>query len=189
MKMKRKLVMSTVLAATLATGVIPSTSVFAAETEGSIQQVESKTINIQPFGKNNLETAVNAALHGPEVKKLKIFDHEFNVKEVEVANLGEGKTYVKGKISHHISYRPDDQFYYEFTVQDGKVIDGPKYNIDRGGLTPVAAPILSIIAAYNGIPVNPNDLNTLGQQLGRIIDGSWEQAAQSIATVVSLSCK
>ncbi|MED2163796.1 methyltransferase, partial [Bacillus thuringiensis] len=47
--------------------------------------------------------------------------------------------------------------------------------------------LLSILAAYNGIPVNPNDLNTLGQQIGKVIDGSWEHAAQSIATVVSLS--
>ncbi|PFF14597.1 methyltransferase, partial [Bacillus thuringiensis] len=34
---------------------------------------------------------------------------------------------------------------------------------------------------------NPNDLNALGQQIGKVIDGSWEHAAQSIATVVSLS--
>ncbi|MGY4556897.1 hypothetical protein ACVW18_003203 [Bacillus thuringiensis] len=68
-------------------------------------------------------------------KKIKVFEHEFNVKEIEVVNLGAGKKYVKGQISHHLSFRPDDQFYYEFTVQDG----------------------------------------------------SWEHAAQSIATVVSLS--
>ncbi|PEA58120.1 methyltransferase, partial [Bacillus thuringiensis] len=49
------------------------------------------------------------------------------------------------------------------------------------------APLLSILAAYNGIPVNPNDLNSLGQQLGKVIDGSWEHAGQSIATAVSLS--
>ena len=53
-------------------------------------------------------------------------------------------------------------------MQDGKVIDKPVFNIDRGGWTPFAAPFLSILAAYNGIPVNPNDLNALGQQLGKV---------------------
>ncbi|MFA2566066.1 methyltransferase [Bacillus wiedmannii] len=189
MKMKRKIMMTTALAATLATlatGALPSTSVFAAEKEAPIQQKEVQ-MSIQPLAQNNLETAVNAALNGPEVKKIKVFEHEFNVKEIEVVNLGGGKKYVKGQISHHLSFRPDDQFYYEFTVQDGKVVDKPVFNIDRGGWTPFAAPLLSILAAYNGIPVNPNDLNALGQQLGKVIDGSWEHAAQSIATVVSLS--
>ncbi|WP_002151134.1 hypothetical protein [Bacillus cereus] len=186
MKMKSKMIMTTALAATLATGALPTTSVFAAEKEAPIQQKESQ-ISIQPFAQSNLETAVNAALNGPEVKKIKVFEHEFNVKPIEVVNLAGGKKYVKGQISHHLSFRPDDQFYYEFTVQDGKVIDKPVFNIDRGGFTPFVAPLLSILAAYNGIPVNPNDLNSLGQQLGKVIDGSWEQAAQSIATVVSLT--
>ena len=89
-----------------------------------IQQQEAQ-MGIQPFAQSNLETAVNAALNGPEVKKIKVFEHEFNVKPIEVVNLGGGKTYVKGQISHHLSFRPDDQFYYEFTVKDGEVIDTP----------------------------------------------------------------
>ena len=103
MKMKRKIMMTTALAATLATGALPSTSVFAAEKEAPIQQEETQ-MSIQPFAQNNLETAVKAALNGPEVKKIKVFEHEFNVKPIEVVNLGGGKTYVKGQISHHLSF-------------------------------------------------------------------------------------
>ena len=75
-----------------------------------------------------------------------------------------------------------------FTInsqKDGEVT-GFEFHID-GGWTPIVAPLLSILAAYNGIPVNPNDLTSLGQQLGKVIDGSWEHAGQSIATAVSLS--
>jgi cellobiose-specific phosphotransferase system component IIB len=187
MKKKQRMIVTAAMAATLATGACPTTSAFAAETKAPIQQQESQ-MGIQPFSQSNLETAVKAALYGPEVKKNKsIFEHEFNVKPIEVVDLGGGKKYVKGQISHHLSFRPDDQVYYEFTVKDGEVIGTPQYHIDRGGFTPFAAPLLSIIAAYNGIPVNPNDLNTLGQQIGKVIDGSWEHAAQSIATVVSLA--
>ncbi|MFI8496049.1 MULTISPECIES: methyltransferase [Peribacillus] len=185
MKMKCKIITATALAATLATGALPSTSVLAAEKEAPIQQVESQ-INIQPLAQNNLETAISAALYGPEVKKIKVFEHEFNVKEIEVVDRGtEGKD-VYGQISHHLSLRPDDQFYYKFTKKDGKVT-GFEFHIDRGGWTPVMAPLLSIVAAYNGIPVNPNDLNKLGQELGALVDGRWEYAAQSIASAVGLS--
>ncbi|PFV25267.1 methyltransferase, partial [Bacillus thuringiensis] len=90
MKKKRKIIMTTALAATLATGALPTTSVFAAEKEAPIQQKEAQS-SIQPFAQNNLETAVQAALNGPEVKKIKVFEHEFNVKEIEVVNLGAGK--------------------------------------------------------------------------------------------------
>ncbi|EEM98597.1 hypothetical protein bthur0014_68310 [Bacillus thuringiensis IBL 4222] len=186
MKKKQRMIVAAAMAATLATGALPTTSAFAAETQAPIQQQELQ-MGIQPFAQSNLETAVKAALYGPEVKKIKVFEHEFNVKPIEVVDLGGGKKYVKGQISHHLSFRPDDQLYYDFTVKDGEVMGTPQYHIDRGGLTPFAAPLLSIIAAYNGIPVNPNDLNTLGQQIGKVIDGSWEHAAQSIATVVSLS--
>lgn len=186
MKKKHRMIVTAAIAATLATGALSTTSAFAAETKAPIQQQESQ-MSVQPFSQSNLETAVKAALYGPEVKKIKVFEHEFNVKPIEVVDLGGGKKYVKGQISHHLSFRPDDQVYYEFTVKDGEVLGTPQYHIDRGGFTPIAAPLLSIIAAYNGIPINPNDLNTIGQQIGKVIDGSWEHAAQSIATVVSLS--
>ena len=73
MKMKRKIMMTTALAATLATGALPSTSVFAAEKEAPIQQKEETQMSIKLFAQNNLETAVKAALNGPEVKKIKVF--------------------------------------------------------------------------------------------------------------------
>ncbi|MGE7186406.1 methyltransferase [Peribacillus sp. NPDC006672] len=184
MKIKRKIITATALAATLATGALPSTSVLAAEKEASIQ-VESP-INIQPMAQNNLETAIHAALYGPEVKKIKVFEHEFNVKEIDVVDRGIAGKDVYGQISHHLSLRPDDQLYYKFTKKDGEVT-GFEFHIDRGGWTPVMAPLLSIVAAYNGIPVNPSDLNKLGQELGALVDGRWEYAAQSIATAVSLS--
>ncbi|MEC2260572.1 methyltransferase, partial [Bacillus cereus] len=51
MKMKRKIMMTTALAATLATGALPTTSVFAAEKEAPIQLKEAQ-LSIQPFAQN-----------------------------------------------------------------------------------------------------------------------------------------
>lgn len=71
MKMKRKIIMTTALAATLATGALPTTSVFAAEKEAPIQHKEAQS-SIQPLAQNNLETAAQAALNGiQKSKKLK----------------------------------------------------------------------------------------------------------------------
>ncbi|PEA56876.1 methyltransferase, partial [Bacillus thuringiensis] len=99
--MKKKIITATALAATLATGALPTTSVFAAETVAPIQQQESQ-VSIQPFAQSNLETAVQAALNGPEVKKIKVFEHEFNVKEIEVVDRGAAGKDVYGQISHHL---------------------------------------------------------------------------------------
>ncbi|MEJ9127221.1 methyltransferase, partial [Bacillus cereus] len=120
MKKKQIMIVTAAMAAALATGALPTTSAFASETKAPIQQQESQ-MGIQPFSQSNLETAVKAALYGPEVKKIKVFEHEFNVKPIEVVDLGGGKKYVKGQISHHLSFRPDDQLYYDFTVKDGEV--------------------------------------------------------------------
>ena len=74
--MKKQIITATALAATLATAALPTTSVFAAETVAPIQQQESQ-VSIQPFAQSNLETAVQAALNGPEVKKKKYLSIEF----------------------------------------------------------------------------------------------------------------
>ncbi len=55
-----------------------------------------------------LDRAVNAALNGPEVKKLKVNGHEFNVKKCKIVQNG-GTTTITGQISHCLTARPDDQ--------------------------------------------------------------------------------
>ena len=96
MKMKRKIMMTTALAATLATGALPTTSVFAVEKGAPIQQNEAQ-MGIQPLAQNNLETAVNLCLKWSRSQKIKVFEHEFNVKEIEVVNLGAGKNMLRDK--------------------------------------------------------------------------------------------
>jgi len=75
MKKKQKMLVTAAMVATLATSALPTTLASAAETNAPIQQQESQK-SIQPFSQSNLEIAVNAALYGPEVKKIKVFEHE-----------------------------------------------------------------------------------------------------------------
>ncbi|PGM60593.1 methyltransferase [Bacillus cereus] len=193
--MKRyKVISATALAAMLlVTG--SSTSVFAAEQETITQQViqashvfspqfikQTKSLDAIPM--NNLDKAVQAALLGPEIKKLKVFDHEFNVKPAYISKLG-NQTIVNGQISHHLSFRLDDQVYYRFVKEDG-VIKNLEIKIDRGGWTKITAPIGAIIAQYFGVPITPDLLSQIGQQLGALTDGKWEYASEAIVAAIGL---
>jgi hypothetical protein len=174
-----------------------STFVFAAEKETTTQQVVEashvfsphfieETKNLDAIPMNNLDKAVQAALLGPEIKKLKVFDHEFNVKPAYISKLG-NQTIVNGQISHHLSFRLDDQVYYRFVKEDG-VIKNLEIKIDRGGWTKITAPIGAIIAQYFGVPITPDLLSQIGQQLGALTDlcGKWEYASEAIVAAIGL---
>ncbi len=192
--MKRyKIISATTLAAMLVTG--SSTFAFAAEKETNTQQVVQsshifsskfieQTKNLDDIPMNNLDKAVQAALLGPEIKKLKVFDHEFNVKPAYISKLGK-QTVVNGQISHHLSFRLDDQVYYRFVKEDG-VIKNLEIKIDRGGWTKITAPIGAVIALYFGVPITPNLLSQIGQQLGALTDGKWEYASEAIVATIGL---
>ncbi|OTW49467.1 methyltransferase [Bacillus thuringiensis serovar silo] len=188
-----KVISATALAAMLVTG--SSTFVFAAEKETTTQQVVEashvfsphfieQTKNLDAIPMNNLDKAVQAALLGPEFKKLKVFDHEFNVKPAYISKLG-NQTVVNGQISHHLSFRLDDQVYYRFVKEDG-VIKNLEIKIDRGGWTKITAPIGAIIAQYFGVPITPDLLSQIGQQLGALTDGKWEYASEAIVATIGL---
>ncbi len=127
---------------------------------------------------NNFEIAVNAALHGPEVKKLSVFGHKFNVKPAYVTRNG-AKVTAAGQISHHLRWRPDDQVYYNID-KEGGVIKSINMRIDGGGLAPIVGAILGAV-----LPVSGGSITDIGRALGAVIDGSWEGAAKAIIVGVA----
>ncbi|MDA2639141.1 methyltransferase [Bacillus cereus] len=193
MRMKQyKIISATALAAMLVTS--SSTFVYAAEKETTPHQVQAahvfssnfieQTQSLDVIPMNNLDKAVQAALLGPEIKKLKVFDHEFNIKPAYISKKDK-QTVVNGQISHHLSYRLDDQVYYRFVKEDG-VIKNLEIKIDRGGWTKITAPIGAIIAQYFGVPITPDLLSQIGQQLGALTDGKWEYASEAIVAAIGL---
>ncbi|MDA1680188.1 methyltransferase [Bacillus cereus group sp. TH152-1LC] len=187
-----KLMSATALAAILV--ISSSTFVYAAEKETAPQQVQAtyvfssnfikQTQSLDAIPMNNLDKAVQAALLGPEIKKLKVFDHEFNVKPAYISKK-DNQTVVNGQISHHLSYRLDDQVYYRFVKENGE-IKNLEIKIDRGGWTKITAPIGAIIAQYFGVPITPDLLSQIGQQLGALTDGKWEYASEAIVAAIGL---
>lgn len=70
MKQKQRMIVTAAMAATLATGALPTTSAFAAETKSPIQQQESQ-MGIQPFAQSNLEKQLKLPYMVRKSKKLK----------------------------------------------------------------------------------------------------------------------
>ena len=127
--------------------------------------------------------AVQTALVGPERKKLKIYDHEFNVKPAE-AQKQNNRLVVNGQISHHLAWRPDDQVYYIITIEDAAIKD-IRRDIDRGGWAPIAGPIAATVGAYFGVKIPPDKVEDIGRALGRLVDGTWETVAELITVNIA----
>ncbi|OPA10798.1 methyltransferase [Bacillus cereus] len=183
-----------IIVAALAAMLVTESSTFAAEKEMTTQYVQASSLfssdfieqtrNLDASSMNNLDKAVQAALLGPEIKKIKVFDHEFNIKPAYISKK-DNQTVVNGQISHHLSYRLDDQVYYRFEKENGE-IKNLEIKIDRGGWTKIAAPIGAIIAQYFGVPITPDILSEIGQQLGTLTDGKWEYASEAIVAAIGL---
>jgi hypothetical protein len=133
----------------------------------------------------SVQRAIDAAFNGPEVKKLKIFDHEFNIKPMEIIREGDSET-ARGHISHHLSFRPDDQVY--FTIDKVReVITRIDVKINRGGYTSIIAPIASALGTYfTGVPIPPDKVEEVGRSLGTVIDGRWDSVAHYLIAEFAL---
>lgn len=129
--------------------------------------------------------AVHAALVGPERKKLRIYNHEFNVKPAQPEKKN-NRLIVNGQISHHLSRRPDDQVYYIITIEDAAIKEVQR-RINRGGLAGLVGPVVSVVGAYFGVAIPPDKVESISRQLGRVVDGSWEMVSEIIIANIAMA--
>lgn len=132
-----------------------------------------------------MNKAVKAAIDGPAIKKEKVYDHEFNIKKAEKTTEG-SRLIVTGHISHHLRWRPDDQVYYTIVKEGNKIISIDR-KINRGGLAPIAAPIVAAIGTYlTGTPIPPEQVEEVGRAIGAVVDKKWETASDAIIANIAL---
>lgn len=127
-----------------------------------------------------LDDVARAAINGPEIKKLKVVGHEFNIKKADVSRMPNGDRKIIGQISHHLRMRKDDQIYYTI-IKDkkGKIIKMEKV-VERGGGTRTLLPVIQAAGIYAGKPIPANAIKSLGDSFGQLSDGEWEKAASII---------
>lgn len=153
------------------------------------------TTTLPAFAGSALDTAVfRAVSNKKETKKVKTYNgHEFNIKPVSVSRLSGGRGYkVKGQLSHHLSFRTDDQYYYTVEIRpDGTIVKFDE-KIDRGGLTTMILklPVGEFVNLKTNGRVPPAVTNTVieeaGRWLGGRLDGKWEGAARKVVLQIGM---
>ena len=128
------------------------------------------------------QKAMNAALDGPEVKKIKPDKHEFNVKKVRVESDANGIVIHGDKghhISHHLTLRDDDQVYFSARVDKTGAVSELSVNIDRSwanrGVALLADAVLDRLI---GKKSDGGATTAPAKDSEKLLDGSWEGEAK-----------
>lgn len=131
-----------------------------------------------------VETAIRAAFQGPEVKKIDIDGHHFNVKPMHIQRPAPGHAFGVGRISHHFANRPDDQIDYTLRIVDG-VAQKPEMTVDPGGWSAILQAIAIFIpdSWSESAGLNEGDIAESVKQAEMLINGSWEGSLRYLLAV------
>ena len=128
-----------------------------------------------------LDRMVDAALRGPEVKKVKYVNHEFNVKKARIITV-DGVTKIEGQISHHLSLRDDDQFFYTIEKEGGKITH-VDFKIERSNLAKYGAKLAGTVL---NVGFAQDEIEAALRKIGSKITGNWESEAELIALAIAM---
>lgn len=131
---------------------------------------------------SRLDKVIAASLHGPELKKFKYINHEFNIKQTKITDRVTGITRIEGQISHHLLFRPDEQFYYLIEKQNGRIMK-TEFKIERDTFSPYPP---RLIKALPDSGTTDTDLKQVLRRLDERRDASWECEAEFIAIAIAL---
>lgn len=155
-----------------------------------------------------MERAMSAVFGKKEIKKLKFNGHGFNVKPAKFTKSG-GKLTIKGRISHRLRFRPDDQVDYTLVVNaDGSfgevTVKVKKHWLNKalsrawkeikklikeeiekelgGGVTGMNTSALKKLSAAKQVEALEKALATVEKEIGT---GGWQkEAAKIIANIM-----
>lgn len=126
-----------------------------------------------------VQTALQAALEGPEEKRLNVYGHHWNVKPAHVRREGP-RVVVEGQISHNVKWTPDDQFFYEFVFENGE-LSKKDVHFEEDGWGEIAGPVATAVGAYFGTPIPPDAVGEIGNKIENVAHGDWKNAIQKLA--------
>ena len=125
-----------------------------------------------------LKDAANTVKNGPEQKRVQLLGHSWNVKKGDIQRNG-NRIVITGQLSHDVKFSPDDQVYYTIRKENG-VLKDTQVRIGSGGWAGLAAPFASVLAQYFGVPLTPDKINEVTQNLMNIAHHDWRSASQLI---------
>lgn len=124
-----------------------------------------------------LQDAANAALRNG-AKKMKVANHEFNVKRATYGWQGDGKYRISGRLSHCLAFRPDDQFDYSVTIGLYPPSMDSSSTVQLGGFASILAPVFGAALAGLAPPLLSVALESFNTEvLKNVIHGLEEEVA------------
>jgi len=140
--------------------------------------------------KGHMEAAVTAVFGHRPAKNLKVgwtnLKDTFHIYPGKVVVRDKLVT-MKGRISHVLKWRPDDQIYYKITKNDG-VITSIQTKYNRGGFSKLVRKYGKFVYPFidNRVPLlNRKNIVAALRKLGKI-DSSWEGMVGSILSRVAI---
>ncbi len=150
----------------------------------------------QPADANSkLENAIyRAVVKGRQTKKVKHRGHQFNIKPVHVDRNVAGFV-VKGRLSHHLRFRKDDQVNYTIDIRHDGTVRNLTTKINRGGITKTlmtlkVGEIIKHTTKKKKTTVTidkktaDNIIKKAGRWIGKKVDGKWERAAEEVIVLI-----
>jgi hypothetical protein len=146
--------------------------------------------------RSNLAAAIQAALKGPEKKKIRIARHEFNVKPVTITRRDDGSIVVDGgnghHISHHVSMSPDDQVYFSVTKKPDGSVEPWEPRIEKWGpwipeLIAVLTKAYTIAKATGVLKADGGVDEAVLKETATRLDGTWKGEAKFLIANIVLA--
>lgn len=135
--------------------------------------------------KSNIEKAVHAALEGPEIQRLKVYGHHWNVKPANVLHREGTRVTMEGQIDHSVRMWDDDHLFYKFVFENGKLAKKDMH-IEEKGLGEIAGIVAEAIGKYMDLPIPPDEIEEIGNKLENMAHNEWQYAIQKLALRIGL---
>lgn len=134
--------------------------------------------------RQRLDDCVDRMLLGATKKKVRIRGHEFNCKRHSGWTKSGDFYKVEGRLSHHLTARPDDQVDYSFLVSSNGEIGGLTMKTKSGGFR-------KIVKAFDGFGKFDLKIGTwyadkFLQGIGQKVDGSWRGTSSLIIGTMAI---
>lgn len=152
--------------------------------------------NITTFDPVPLRKGIESARKGT-AKHVYVKKHDFTIHSIKVKKTG-NKTFITGQISHRLTWRPDDEFYYTIEKENNVVVKQPSYKIKYNEIKRAKdwmkeSTVFEALTTYLiGMPIPFDKLEAVENELDNLTKGKdieWEEAAQYIVSIIAARVK
>ncbi|SMO72614.1 hypothetical protein [Fodinibius sediminis] len=133
----------------------------------------------------NIDKALHAALEGPEIQRLKVYGHHWNVKPADVLRREGTRVRVEGQLDHSVRMWDDDHLFYKFTFKNGK-LEEQDLQIKEKGLGQIAGIVANAVGKFVDMPIPPEEISKIGNKLENMAHNEWQYAIQKLALRIGL---